>query len=298
MPLRRACSPCLRSQSLPMCKRMGRGAKPFIHVPFGVGSTLRYHALKTADPGYALEDKMEFLEACEREGVPGSPFLRAPKFIVKHRNEEGGLGLQTFTNAACGGEWIIQHALSNSATIARLLPKVAPLSTFRLVSASRGCLLDDPKRASAEDIKVLSACFRAGREGASTDHSCIMFDVDLSRGVICKGTSNSHWYQLGITKAHRSPWATEGHTIYAHPDTGRAVAGECVPDFDQIVRLVSAAHLKLLPGVPLVGWDVALTEEAGVCLLEANLSCNFFRATFDREAYFRFLEEVLLRLEK
>ena len=50
--------------------------------------------------------------------------------------------------------------------------------------------------------------------------------------------------------------------------------------------------------VPLVGWDVAITAEAGVCLLEANLSCNFFRATFDEDAYFRFMEDCIIKLER
>jgi hypothetical protein len=125
-----------------------------------------------------------------------------------------------------------------------------------------------------------------------------MFDVDLSSGVIGKGTSNAHWYQLGMAKARRAPWATDGHTIEAHPDTGTIVAGERVPDFDRIVKLVRRAHRKLMPGVPLIGWDVALTEEAGTCLLEANLSCNFFRATFDQAAYFHFVEDVLTHIEK
>ena len=31
-----------------------------------------------------------------------------------------------------------------------------------------------------------------------------------------------------------------------------------------------------MPDVPLAGWDVAFTDK-GMLLLEANLSCNFFR---------------------
>ena len=58
-----------------------------------------YHALTTADNGYALEDKLTFLQACEREGIAVSPWLRHPRLIVKHRNEEGGLGLMKFDNA-------------------------------------------------------------------------------------------------------------------------------------------------------------------------------------------------------
>ena len=36
--------------------------------------------------------------------------------------------------------------------------------------------------------------------------------------------------------------------------------------------------------VLLAGWDVAITP-GGLYLLEANLSCNFFRASLDRQQY-------------
>ena len=60
---------------------------------------------------------------------------------------------------------------------------------------------------------------------------------------------------------------------------------------------MTEAHRKLMPRVPLVGWDVALTREHGMVLLEANLSCNFFRASFDIPTYTGFVEEVLAFLE-
>lgn len=264
-----------------------------------------YHALRTGEGGYALEDKLAFLEACERESVPASPWLRdAPRIVVKHRNEEGGLGLHTFTNAACGGDWIVQHWLRNGPTIARLLPEVAPLSTLRLVSASRACCRRTgsatarASEGSEADVSVLSGCFRAGRAGANTDHSCVMFDLDLASGELRNATSNSHWYQLGAGKARRCAWASPGHTLDSHPDTGVRVAGETIEGMSECVALVRRAHAKLLPHVPLVGWDVALTEEAGICLLEANLSCNFFRASFDQDAYFTFVEQVLRQIEE
>ena len=131
-----------------------------------------------------------------------------------------------------------------------------------------------------------------------TDHSCIMFDVDVQAGRCRNGTSNAHWYQLGFVKALSCPWYSLGHTIASHPDSGRAVAGEPIPDMASCVKLVTEAHRKLMPRVPLVGWDVAITKEHGMLLLEANLSCNFFRATFDTDKYAAFVEEVLGFLEE
>jgi hypothetical protein len=46
----------------------------------------------------------------------------------------------------------------------------------------------------------------------------------------------------------------------------------------------------------MAGWDVALTNK-GVLLLETNLSCNFFRGTFDEDLYFNMVHEYFCLLE-
>lgn len=46
------------------------------------------------------------------------------------------MGIKFFDNASHGGEWIIQEAYTNSKELAKLLPKSAPLSTFRVITAS------------------------------------------------------------------------------------------------------------------------------------------------------------------
>ena len=74
------------------------------------------------------------------------------------------------------------------------------------------------------------------------------------------------------------------------------ISGEAIPEMAAVRRLVLDAHERMCPAVPLVGWDVALTGR-GRCLLEANLSCNFFRASLDTAAYHAFCEEAFERLE-
>merc|ERR1719199_2401632 len=129
-----------------------------------------------------------------------------------------------------------------------------------------------------------------------TDHESILFDVDTSTGMIKKGTTNAHWYQLGLDKIASCPW-TSTHHVTHHPDSGAPVTGQTIPDMKGILRLVEDAHSKLAPGVPLIGWDVAITTK-GVFLLEGNFSCNFFRGSFDQDLYFRFVEDYFLDLEE
>lgn len=77
----------------------------------------------------------------------------------------------------------------------------------------------------------------------------------------------------------------------------RLITGAVIPDLEAKLALVQDAHFKLLPDVPLVGWDVALTTK-GVCLLEVNLSCNFFRGSFSLGPYVQFVHDYFVALEE
>eukprot|EP00049_Salpingoeca_infusionum_P011412 m.198383 g.198383 ORF g.198383 m.198383 type:complete len:524 (+) comp14921_c3_seq2:451-2022(+) len=251
--------------------------------------------------GYAMEDKFTFLQEADAAGVPVSKTLTIPGLVIKDRNEEGGMGIHFFKNALNGGRWIIQQPLSNRDDIASLLPSPCPLSTMRIITASDGAVdvvegtlptdMDERRR----KVKCLSAVFRAGRVNASTDHSSILFDVDLATGTIGEGTTNAHWYQLGpgshVMRLQASP------SFSAHPDTGKEVSGFAFKDIDDMKALVRDAHARLLPDVPLCGWDVAMTKEQGLCLLEVNLSCNFFNGSFDKNAYFKYQDQLFSLLD-
>ena len=404
-----------------------------------------FHALVSKEAtkdDFALEDKWKFLTQAEAKDVPVTPFLRTPGVVCKHRNEEGGLGYCAFTNAASGGDWIIQERLSNAKALADLLPPNAPLSTLRvitastaglpkhlrnsamakaaaaegddesvvtgtplaaaalpiaalriakqqLVSGSDSCdspasilslassdfaakkaktanaagvsaavaalnaeseidagdttndededeydseaelmadddddlrvlkersssldggltnsmggtkksvggaatqgLLSVEEAAVRQDICALSCVFRAGREGALTDHVNILFDVDGESGEVRKGTTNQHWYNLGVAGALKTTWVST-HDVEEHPDVpGGSVVGSTLP-IAEIIETALKGHARLCPGVPLVGWDVAITAEHGMLLLEGNFSCNFFRGEFDELKYFKFVD--------
>jgi hypothetical protein len=253
------------------------------------------HAFVSQDEGYGMEDKWTFLTEGKARNVPVSPWLDVGKLFVKHRNEEGGLGCALYSNANAGGDWIIQECLKNGPGVKEMLPDDAPLSTFRVVTASRGGL-STPANSTTKMVDSLSCVFRAGRAGAMTDHQSILFDVDTITGKINGGTTNEHWYMLGLDKIWTTPW-TCAHDWTEHPDTGRAIAGRTVKNIREILDLVEDAHTKLAPGVPTIGWDVAVTDK-GMFLLEGNFSCNFFRGNFDHDSYFRFVQDYFLDLEQ
>ena len=75
--------------------------------------------------------------------------------------------------------------------------------------------------------------------------------------------------------------------------------GEVVPNIREMLHLVEMSHLRLCPDVPLVGWDVVLSADPKlpVCLLEVNLSCNFFRGSFDERVYLDFLEDMIVNMQ-
>lgn len=244
------------------------------------------HSLLNDMPSdYDMENKWTFLEEGVKRNVPVSPFLRCPALVIKHRNEEGGLGIFFYKNAVVGGDWIIQEKIANSDWVANLLPPNAPLSTFRVITCSRAGF-DATAQSATDSVRALSCVFRAGRAGASTDHDSVLFDVDVHTGIVGEGTTNAHWYRLGFRQMWpgQCPWRSP-HCYRTHPDGDISVTGACVPNIAEMLQLVEQSHWKMCPQVPFAGWDVVLSADPNlpVCLLEVNLSCNFFRGSFDRK---------------
>jgi hypothetical protein len=80
--------------------------------------------------------------------------------------------------------------------------------------------------APADLIEALSCVFRAGRQGANTDHSSILFDVDVKTGEIKEGSTNEHWYKLGLNQMFKCSWRST-YLTKDHPDCGKKIAGAC-----------------------------------------------------------------------
>ena len=174
-----------------------------------------------------------------------------------------------------------------------MLPEYAFVN-FRVISQWHQ--EQDQEKGRRSDIQALSCVWRAGRK---CDHRplAILFNVDPDTGEIKRGTTNTHWYQLGFSKIFTTKWLSE-HGYTDHPDTGKRITGGMVENIREIMDFAEDAHLRLNPHVPLCGWDVALTKDHGMLMLEVNHSCNFFRGTFDKEWYFEFVDDYFRNVEE
>eukprot|EP00602_Paraphysomonas_sp_CaronLab_P011072 CAMPEP_0185021290 /NCGR_PEP_ID=MMETSP1103-20130426/3974_1 /TAXON_ID=36769 /ORGANISM="Paraphysomonas bandaiensis, Strain Caron Lab Isolate" /LENGTH=273 /DNA_ID=CAMNT_0027552723 /DNA_START=162 /DNA_END=983 /DNA_ORIENTATION=+ len=269
-----------------------------------------------------MEDKWTFLQEGHKRNVPVSPFITDMEVLVcKNKNVEGGMGIHFYTNAACGGDWILQEKLSNADWMREILPPNAPLSTMRVITCSTWYIHNDEVGGdeNSDDvvkkyITPLSSVLRLGRQNAATDHSSVLFDVDTSSGTIRRGVTNAQWYRLGLSEVVSCPWlppdvrascdACDSMRNDQHQDDSRhpdvpntTITGRIIPNMQQALDICSRAHYDMMKDVPMVGWDVTFTPK-GVFLLEVNLSCNFFRGSFDIPKYIDIVDQYWAKLEK
>merc|ERR1712038_391975 len=264
-------------------------------------------SLATKSRDFEMEDKWKFIQTCLAKKIPVTPVFDMPKtLIAKDVLEEGGLGIHVLKNVLHGGRWILQEKLENCDVVKELLPEGAPLSTMRVLTGSHGALDSLGSNAGQGiEVKTLATVWRAGRQGASTDHSCVMVNVPngkTSDKLGCASTS-AHWYARGC-KSFGMPVSTKDGSIRAHPDTGLVYPGKVLPGASKAAKLCEEAHQAMMPGVPLAGWDVAFcpsrdgSKEPELVLLEANLSCNFFRGSIAWDEYASLLDEHFAALDK
>ena len=248
------------------------------------------HSYKTKSTDYKLEDKWAFTELAKKKNISVCDYLEIEKLFVKHRNKEGGMGCHIFKNAISNGDWLIQKVYKNSKFITNLIGDDAPLSTFRIVTKNNRYMSNQPDKC---DINTLTCVFRAGLPNAKTDHNSILFNIEKDTGKFVYGKDNSKWYKvsLDLFKNEKN-----------HNNLISKFNNISVKNFDRITNLAETAHKKLVPNIPIAGWDIAMVSEdinykdGDIFLLEGNFSCNLYNGIFSKIEYYSFLENEFLNL--
>lgn len=99
------------------------------------------------------------------------------------------------------------------------------------------------------------AVLRLGRKGEVADnfhHGGICAQIDIETGMVTS---------VGIDK--------NGNRYVLHPDSGKPIVGFVVPMWDEVCKCVLEAA-TIVPEVHYVGWDVTVTADGKVVLIEGN----------------------------
>lgn len=106
-----------------------------------------------------------------------------------------------------------------------------------------------------EEPRIVCAWLKAGQGDSIVDNGGaggVLAAIDIEAGIV---------YTDGADES--------GHVFPAHPDTGFVFKGFQIPRWDELKKMVLEIA-PVFPGVPLIGWDVALSQDRGWQLIEGN----------------------------
>ena len=140
-----------------------------------------------------------------------------------------------------GTDSLIEECIQGCQELQRFHPE--SLNTIRVVTV-RG----------RSGIRVLGSFIRFGRGGAVVDNAHaggIFAHIDITDGTVDSDATN-----------------TDGERFSVHPDTGLAIKGTRIPQWDTITERCVSAHALCDNFV--VGWDVTVNSRGEVEFIEGN----------------------------
>ena len=108
---------------------------------------------------------------------------------------------------------------------------------------------------NGEDVKIVCAWLKAGRGSAVVDNAGaggMLAAIDEATGIVTTGAADEH-----------------GGNYPIHPDTGFVFKGYQVPFWKEALQITKTMAMQL-PGVPMIGWDLALSADKGWQVIEGN----------------------------
>lgn len=169
------------------------------------------------------------------------------KCIVKPMTGSGGHGIHIVNCAELDGG-LYEYCKRKNAVAEELIVQHPVLC--QIYSHSVNTI-----RVFTYNTKVIGAVLRIGQGGAKIDNASsggIFAPIDITTGIVTSGA-----FDFNLSEV-----------LVVHPDTKKPIPGICIPYWGKCKTMVEATS-TLLEGLPLIGWDVAITEN-GPILVEAN----------------------------
>lgn len=177
-----------------------------------------------------------------------------PVSMCKIKCGSGGNGIELIDSLAKyhnlsyyrGKHMILEQLIDQYDDLAEFNP--SSVNTLRLVTV----VVDD-------DVILMNAVFRTGNGEGRTDnfhHYGLAALIDCETGIV-------------ITPAVDK----KNNKYYVHPKSGKQIIGYHIPYWKKIVETVKKAAM-IRPEVRYVGWDVVLTKDGEVSIIEGNCASD------------------------
>ncbi len=144
------------------------------------------------------------------------------------------------------GQVLVEEFLTQHPELSRLSPK--SVNTLRVITYFDGT-----------DVHVLAHAFKMGA-GADLDN-------------FGQGGIQTTVYDGGVCRY--GAFNKAGDKYLVHPQTGVSIVGFVVPLYDEAIAL-AVELARIVPEVPYVGWDIAITPERPV-VIEGNYNTGVFQ---------------------
>lgn len=108
---------------------------------------------------------------------------------------------------------------------------------------------------NGKDVNIVCAWLKAGRGNAVVDNAGaggMLAAIDEDTGIVTTGAADEH-----------------GGNYPVHPETGFVFKGYQVPFWNDALQIVKTMAAQL-PGVAVIGWDMALSADKGWQVIEGN----------------------------
>lgn len=171
------------------------------------------------------------------------------KCILKPLNEAGGHGIKFVEDI----KKLQGGSLYNYCKAHNLLAEEIIVQHSKMAALHKNSV--NTIRIFTYKTKAVMAVVRMGVGNSNLDNASsggIFAPIDMSTGIVKDGA-----YSFEISQI-----------LWQHPTSGVILLGYQIPLWKECIQLVEEAS-KLIPGIPLCGWDVAIVE-SGPLLIEAN----------------------------
>lgn len=180
------------------------------------------------------------------------------KFIVKPVTGSLGQGVRLihvnsstdfqllYSDLTCGNN-ILEAHITACSEIASFNPD--SLNTIRVVTFLDG-----------DRFSVIGSFFRMGLKGSAIDNAHaggIFATVDVDTGIVKTEGVNSY-----------------GDRFILHPGSGKQIVGFQIPKWTEIISVCKDAAQNI-PEAKIVGWDVAITKDYSIVIIEGNHMPDF-----------------------